>query len=635
MPFINTILPGNKQNNDTLMVEEKEDIIPQESRVSHNKSTTIQKTSSVLLQSTTDGLSAIEELKSSMESIAAASEQSAGASEESLSAVNIIKESMSTILKMSAKSVENIKTLERSIFGASDKINDSSENMLRIAKSAESVAEVSARLNKAGEEVSQTVALITKLAKRTSLLALNAAIEASRAEEKGQGFSVIAKEIRTLSSKSNNYALEIKNVVEEIQHSVLQVEATITSTKSSVEESAKNATQNALSMKELIKKLLVIIEDVNKSLEEFKNLDNDVITMQLSSESIASASEETAGAVSEVTQTISMQATAFSESNKAAKMLESLAHKLNAQRVDGGEHNDLASSAEELSSAIEEIENSMAQIMVAFSQIEEAANISQDDATKNVQLSTKVIEVTQIVKETIQKVNTEIQKSEENFQDNVKSVTQAGVEARENLKQNESILADAKKIKRSIKYLKKFLRKIELTIVQTASLSINGSVEAMQVKSSDTGCSEGFSVVSNDIRNLAQNSEESLDKINDIVDNLEDETESIIEAIDKMQLFGIKEAESLIVLATDMDRNTLELKESVALFSDIQNHLNSIEHSVLEAKIGAEQTVQAADLALKNAQESNEAAAHITSVSQNMAENVSNLIEVAALLKDA
>jgi len=639
MPFINTLLSKDEHEEERVDVQENHQATTQETVKKDeeiNHTATLHNTSEILLSSTAEGLSGIEELKSTMESIAAAAEESAGAAEESLGAVNAVKINSSQILKMSNISVENIKKLENSILDASQKINESSENMLRIAKSAQNVYEVGERLNNAGEEVSQTVSLITKLAKRTSLLALNAAIEASRAQERGRGFSVIAKEIRALSSKSNNYAQEINSIVSKIQTNVNNVRETIIKTKDAIEISSGEASQNAISMKELIQTLLLIVEDVNKSVKEFQELDEKIMKMQLSSETIASAAEESAGAVSEVTQTISMQATAFNQSNSAAKMLEEMALKLKNNSSINEEEivNDIASAAEELSSAIEEIENSMSQSMVALSQIEEAANISKDDAGKNIIFAKDANKIAMQVDESIAKINLEIQEIKEKFNQNIENINKAGVDSRQNLQHNEDVLDEAKKMKRNIKYLKKILRKIELTIVQTASLSINGSVEAMQAKDAQDGCSEGFSVVSNDIRNLAQNSEQSLDKVNDIVDNLEDETESIIEAVDKMQMLGVREADSIILLSSEMQNSAKEIDQSVAMFMDIDKKLDSIVHALQEAQVGAEQTKTAADLALNNAAESKIAAQHITSVSQTMAENVSDLIEVAALLKD-
>ena len=101
-----------------------------------------------------------------------------------------------------------------------------------------------------------------------------------------------------------------------------------------------------------------------------------------------------------------------------------------------------------------------------------------------------------------------------------------------------------------------------------------------------------------------------------------------------MQLLGITEADAIIILASDMKNNEQTINESIIIFDEIKEKLNAISNALHQAQIGAQQTQTAADLALNNASESQIAAEHITSVSQTMAENVSDLIEVAALLKD-
>jgi len=273
----------------------------------------------------------------------------------------------------------------------------------------------------------------------------------------------------------------------------------------------------------------------------------------------------------------------------------------------------------------------MAQGMIALTQIKEAAEMSKDDAKKGEEFAFQSNNIVDNVSNTIIEVNKNIKKTKIDFKANVDMILDAGVNSKHDLNSTTEILTVAKHIKKSIKYLKKILRKIELTIVQTTALSINGSVEAMRV--GELG--EGFSVVSNDIRNLAENSEQSLDQINDIVDNLEDETVSIIEAIEKMQIHGIKEAESLIVLASEMDFNTNEIETSVDIFDKVGTKLNEIDIALKESKVAAEQILIAADLSYTNSKESEVAAKHIQKVSSTMSENVSDLIEVAAQFKDA
>ena len=276
----------------------------------------------------------------------------------------------------------------------------------------------------------------------------------------------------------------------------------------------------------------------------------------------------------------------------------------------------------------------MTQSITALSQIKEAANISKEDASTSAELTIEANQIAQNVKKSIDSIKEQIAKIQENFEKSSESIKLAGTESRNNLQHTEDVLQEAKLMRRSIKHLKKILRKIELTIVQTASLSINGSVEAMQVRNDAENYSEGFLTVSNDIRNLAQNSEESLDKVNDIVDNLEDETESIIEALSIMKTQGIAEANDIIVLSSEMKENTAEIDQNTQTFKEVSIKLDEISHALEEAKVGAEQTLTAADLALSNAQESEVAAHHIQSISNTMTDNVSELIEITAMMKD-
>jgi methyl-accepting chemotaxis protein len=101
-----------------------------------------------------------------------------------------------------------------------------------------------------------------------------------------------------------------------------------------------------------------------------------------------------------------------------------------------------------------------------------------------------------------------------------------------------------------------------------------------------------------------------------------------------MQVLGVKEAESLIGLANDMDDNTVEIAHNLKTFSDINIKLEEIESALSQSEVASQQTLTAADLSLSNAEESRVAAEHIQNISQTMAENVSELIEIAALLKD-
>jgi len=93
-------------------------------------------------------------------------------------------------------------------------------SMQDVLKGTASVSGKLEAMKKNAQVISSIVVTITKVADQTNLLSLNAAIEAEKAGEYGLGFSVVANEIRRLADQTAVAALDIEDMVGEMEKSV-------------------------------------------------------------------------------------------------------------------------------------------------------------------------------------------------------------------------------------------------------------------------------------------------------------------------------------------------------------------------------------------------------------------------------
>lgn len=127
------------------------------------------------------------------------------------------------------KAIELAANGEKSIEEAENVIKNITETVQQISSSIKELDESSGRIG----NITNT---ITELASRTNLLALNAAIESARAGQQGKGFAVLAEEIRKLSERSNSAAVDIKELITEIQTKVCLAVANINAGVQCVED---------------------------------------------------------------------------------------------------------------------------------------------------------------------------------------------------------------------------------------------------------------------------------------------------------------------------------------------------------------------------------------------------------------
>lgn len=195
--------------------------------------------SQALAQGSTEQASAIEQVTASMDEVTQRTKENATQAGEANVLVNNIKE-------MAASGNEQMK----SMIGAMDDINASSETISKIIKT------------------------IDDIAFQTNILALNAAVEAARAGVHGKGFAVVAEEVRNLAAKSAAAASETAEMIDDTIHKV------------------GNGTK--------------IAQDTAKSLDEIVTSIDEIVGLI---SNITSSSNDQATAISQIDQAISQVST--------------------------------------------------------------------------------------------------------------------------------------------------------------------------------------------------------------------------------------------------------------------------------------------------------------------------------------
>jgi len=578
-----------------------------------------------ILDNAQESVSAIEELKSSMEQIATAAEENSGASEQALKNVRSINSNIGRMSSTIDTVISSTLATGDNIMSAVGTISTSVARMTGAVNVAKTSSKKSEELKASSENIGEAVGFIAKIADQTNLLALNAAIEASRAKEHGKGFAVVADETRALAAESEKNADFISKLVNKIQESIDNIIKSIVSTTDIIEKTGGRGTALSLKMEELTK-IAVYSVEASRSMNVYtQNLSHYVAQINDGSKDIADASANIARSVEKTLNSIEVQSNSLVQTEEDIKELNTLSEELKYSTDTMKSAEEIAASADAISSSMEDIQVSLKEVTSALNQIEAASQSTNQSALMNKELFENGLTASKDINKLIEIARRNFDLLKISFSEVKSSMSGIGNDFAASIAEGSSASNELDVIVKETRNVDKTVGSISNSIIQLNMLAISGSIEA--ARAGDFG--KGFAVVSADIRNLAKDSESNTDKINDTIESMNAEIDTV--RTDWLKLLANQEIEKeqIAVLIHEIDKITTMLIDLLDRFTGLKSINDQNIEGLNQGLIGVSEIQKAVELSARNAMESRKASELIIETVHHIGEGVEELAVMA------
>ena len=581
--------------------------------------------SMTILENAQESVSAIEELKSSMEQIATAAEENSGASEQALANVKGINTNISRMNSTIDTVISSTLSTGDNIMASVEKINDSVLRMDKAVIVAKESSTKSEELKVSSQNIGDAVGFIAKIADQTNLLALNAAIEASRAKEHGKGFAVVADETRALAGESEKNAEFISELVTKIQSSIDDIITSIGDTTDTISENGVKGNELSSKMEELTKIAIYSVEAARSVSTYTQRLGDFVGKINDGSQSIARDSSEIALSVEKTLNGIDIQSDALAQTEDDIKELSSLAEELKYSTDTMKSAEDIALSADTIGGSMEDIQTALEDVTNALNQIESSSHTTNKSALNNKELIEAGIEAAKDIDKLIEIARRNFDLLKVSFNSVKNTVSEIRNSFSNSITQGNGAATELNVIVKETKSVDKTVGNISNSIVQLNMLAISGSIEA--ARAGEFG--KGFAVVSADIRNLAKDSESNTDKINDIVESMNSEIDTVKTDWSNLLTSQGAEQDSIDVLINDIVKITDMLVDLLDRYTGLKAVNDQNLEGMDQVLIGISEIQKAVELSARNAMESRKASELIIETVSHIGEGVEELAVMA------
>jgi methyl-accepting chemotaxis protein len=286
---------------------------------------------------------------------------------------------------------------------------------------------------------------------------------------------------------------------------------------------------------------------------------------------------------------------------------------------------DIALSADTISASMDEIQDALGEVTTALNQMEKASQDTNQSALNNKEL----IEAGLLTGKDIDKL---IEIARRNFDllkisfNEVKS-TVVGIKSAfgKSIGEGNMAATELNVIVKETKSVDKTVGNISNSIVQLNMLAISGSIEA--ARAGDFG--KGFAVVSADIRNLAKDSESNTEKINDTIESMNAEIDTVRKDWNQLLDDQAREKNRIDSLLNDIDKITDMLMDLLDRYTGLKTVNDQNLEGLNQGIIGVSEIQKAVELSARNAMESRKASELIIETIAHITEGVEELAVMA------
>jgi methyl-accepting chemotaxis protein len=573
--------------------------------------------------------SAANELRGSMEQIASGAEEAAGASQEQLAAIKRIFGALRTARTEAEASRRRTESAQTLLADTAGQIANSARAIERNAKRQEASVDIIVELERRAKDIGEITETVSRISDQTNLLALNAAIEAARAGDHGRGFAVVADEVRALAEISDKSAREVKGLADDIQTDVRGI---VTSVKAAAETSAGEA-----------KAAIAVVDTLEARREDMQRIaegSQDVLTgaleaeraaseAQRGAEQVASAAEEQSAGAGEAQSAVQEQAKSLEQGQVAAQGLAALAEKLRTGKADASCAEQISATAEELSATIQELTSAASEIMAAVEQINRG---SQQQAAATHQTSASLTQIeksAKLAQRNTQEASERVKTIEGALGESRRSVEKLMTGVGDTLKETRASVTTIGKLEAVGRRIEKIVDAIALIAVQTSMLAVSGSVEA--ARAGDAG--RGFAVVSGDIRSLAREAANNVDRAKDTVRGIIEQIAALKRDLEQSISAAEVEIQNNRATFTSLDKVATDLTALSAGNTTILEGAQAILASASETAVGARQIAAAAEEAGNASRQAAAASAEQAQGAEDLAAAIEEIASLADVLK--